>query len=315
MKKDAVIWLLAIALIISLGVLFFGSDSRDEKKYPLLAKRLFVQNPNDLIINFSPLRTELRNYIAEKNRKIAVYFEYLPTGVSINTNPSDEFYRASLVKLPGIMRTYKLIEEGKLREDDLLEVKDYHLNAFFSPNDGLKVGDKKTVAELAGLALRDSNNTAYEVLFEKVNGGILQKAKDDEQTIADVYDFLDIPRPDNERSLFISPKSYASILKSLYFSAYLSYESSSKILANLSDSSFDDWLRKPIPTDVEVAHKFGVYDLAEPANYKVHSDCGIVYVPKRPYLLCVMVQHHADDKIGESIGDISSRVYKYLIEQ
>lgn len=303
---------LALIAVVSIFLnLSSWSKQNDDQEYPLLAKRLFVSNPNDLLINFTGLRQSLRDYISKSDHKIGLYFEYLPTGVSINVSGNDEFYRASLVKLPGVMRAYKLIEDGQLSEDELLEVKPYHLNNF-GENKDLKVGMKKTVGELSALSLRNSNNTAYEIIYEKVNGDILKKEKGKEETINDVYNYLDIPTSGPDQTLFISPKNYSSALKSLYFSSYLNYADSSKLLDHLANSSFNDWLPKELPDDLLIAHKFGIFDLNEPANYKVHSDCGIVYLPKRPYLLCVMGQQGSGDKPGSDISDISKIVYEFI---
>lgn len=307
---------LLILLVASLAMNIYQyvtSVDRKADNYPLLAKRLFVSNPNDLIINFAPLRAELRKYVTAQDERIGIYFEYLPTGTSININGNDQFYRASLIKLPGIMRAMKLIEEAKLKETDSIEIKDYHINTLFEGQTKLIAGDKKTVSELIALSIRESHNTAYEALYERINGEILKKAKEDEQVIDDVYDFLDINRSETDRSLFVSPKGYSSILKSLYFSAYLSYDNSSKILEHLANSTFNEWLPKPIPLDqYKVAHKFGIFDLPDPKDYKVNSDCGIVYLPKRPYSLCVMVQHDNNHQVGTHVQEISRQVYQYL---
>lgn len=314
-RQPPLVWILAAALVVCLWLLFTSGNSQ-EKKFPLLAKRLFVQNPNDLIINFTPLRAKLREYVAKQDERIGIYFEYLPTGTSININGNEEFYRASLVKLPGVMRAMKLVEEGQLKKEDVVEIKPYHINTFFDGGTKLTPGDKKTVGELIALSLKESNNTAYEALYERINGDILQKTKDDEQVIDDVYDFLDVNRSEKDQTLFVSPKSYTSILKSLYFSAYLSYDSSSELLGYLASSTFNDWLPKPIPLDqYKVAHKFGVFDLPEPANYKVNADCGIIYLPNRPYALCVMVQHGQGHVVGTHVQAISQQVFEYLSQE
>ncbi len=315
MTSPRITFWLSLALAASLalnGYQYLTGPDKSARQYPLLAKRLFVSNPNDLIINFTPLRSELREYIAAQDERIGVYFEYLPTGTSINIRGNEEFYRASLVKLPGVMRAMKLIEEGKLAERSQVEIKAEHINSFFPNETKLTVGEKRTVGQLIELSLRESNNSAYEALYEKINGDILQKEKNDEQVIDDVYDFLDVNRSETDQSLFISPKSYASILKSLYFSAYLSYSSSSRILEHLSNTTFNDWVPQPIPDTVTVAHKFGIFDLPEPASYKVNSDCGIVYLPKRPYLLCVMVQHDNNHQVGTHVQAISQKIYEYM---
>jgi len=312
MNKSSWITVLVVVAAISLTInLFNWFSPANDNRYPLLAKRLFVSNPNDLLINFTDLRSQLRDYTAKKKgQKIGIYFEYLPTGVSININGNEDFYRASLVKLPGVMHAYRLIEEGKLSKNEMLEVKSYHINQFGETS--LQVGMKKTVAELARLSLRDSDNTAYEVLYEKVNGDILQKAKDQELTIDSVYNYLDIPVDRDGQTLFISPKNYSSVLKSLYFSSYLTYESSSELLGYLAESGFNKWLAAGLPEDITLANKYGVFDLDKPKEFRVHSDCGIIYKPKRPYLLCVMAQHPKSNTSAEEISDISKIVYDWL---
>ena len=93
-----IIWLLLLA--------FPRPTTPQASDYPFIAKRLFVENPSDIVLNFTQLRTEVNTYLASSKEKIGVYFEYLPTGNSINANGQEEFFRASLVKLPSVMRAY-----------------------------------------------------------------------------------------------------------------------------------------------------------------------------------------------------------------
>ena len=37
------------------------------EKFPFLARRIFIDNPNDAFINFSPLRAEIREYSSKKD--------------------------------------------------------------------------------------------------------------------------------------------------------------------------------------------------------------------------------------------------------
>lgn len=312
MKQSTSTWFIGIALALSLGVNVVNATTATEKKYPLLAKRLFIANPNDIIINFAPLRAQLREYINKQPEKIGVYFEYLPTGTSINVNGDEDFFRASLIKLPGIMRTYKLIEDGKILKTDVIEITPTDINPLFNSKEKLIPGSRRTVKELIELSLRESNNTAYQAIFTYTNNKILGATGNDEQNIRDIYDYLDIPRAENGETQFISPKNYSSVLKSLYFSSYLSYENSSEILKHLIESSFDDWLPEPLPENTLVAHKFGIYSLEKPVKAQVHSDCGIIYENKRPYELCVMVNSSDTKSSAKHIQTISKLVHGYV---
>lgn len=312
-NRSVIVLGLTLALVASLGFNFYQATSDNgDSRYPLLAKRLFVENPNDIIINFTTLRNESRSYVGAQDEKIGFYFEYLPTGATIGINEKEAFFRASLVKLPGIMRTVKLIEEGKLKKSDQLEVKKENLNPLFGTLGKQPPGKKYSVEDLIGYALRESDNTAYEVLNDKVNGEIL-KDKPNEKSIVEVYNYLDIPTSSGGETIGISPKSFGSILKSLYFSSYLSYENSNWVLRLLTESTFKDLLPASVPTGTLIAHKFGLYQL-EPKELQVHSDCGIVYVPKRPYLLCVMVNSPDQVESTKHITALGKLVFEQVTQ-
>jgi beta-lactamase class A len=147
------------------------------------------------------------------------------------------------------------------------------------------------------LALVDSDNTATYVIADVL----------DQESFDEVYEGLDIDFVKNDANINISPKSYTSILKALYFSAILSKEHSQEILLMLSQTRFVDKLVAGIPEDVTVAHKIGIV-----SNKDVFHDCGIVYVPSRPYALCMFSQA-TEDVTRERMRDVSRMIYEYVI--
>jgi len=58
---------------------------------------------------------------------------------------------------------------------------------------------------------------------------------------------------------------------------------------------------------VPIAHKIGV------AGNQVQSDCGIVYIPERPYLLCVMLGENKE-RGSEVIAQVSRQAYDYVVK-
>ncbi|OGM29040.1 hypothetical protein A3D84_04730 [Candidatus Woesebacteria bacterium RIFCSPHIGHO2_02_FULL_42_20] len=278
--------------------------------YPFLAKRIFIENPNDIIINFVPLRQKLREYIAGVAEKAGIFFEYLPTGTGIGVNDREPFFRASLVKIPAVMRAYKLIEEGKLAFTDILTLEEYHLDKEYGSLWQLGAGAKVTVREAIRLAVVESDNTAYEVLNDRVNE-LLQAPVGEERNISDVYDYLDIPSDTDGLTLDVTPRNYSSILRSLFFSAYLTYEHSNELLTLMTQSTFTEGITGPLGEGVKAAHKFGIRKSFSD-DQDVFSDCGIVYLPQRPYILCVMVKSEEEDTASRLMQEISRMVYEYL---
>lgn len=300
-------------LILSLGLnLLTGIDELQtvgKDDYPLLSRRLFTENPNNIVLNFTGLRTQLNDYVAKAPAKTGVYFEYLPTGNSIGVNEKEVFFTASLIKLPVVMRTYYLINEGKIAKNQVIKLTASYLDKGFGDLWMRGEGAELTVKELTDAVLLHSDNTAYRALLDLIDD--FNSDSGDKRSLLDVYNYLDIANDDAGGNAGITPKNFASILRSLYLSAYLPYGYSNHILEHLTESEFDDWLPEPIPSDVKVAHKFGLYN-AEPHQYAVHSDCGIIYQPKRPYMLCVMVNTFDETVARTIIRAISKMSYDYV---
>jgi hypothetical protein len=70
-------------------------------------------------------------------------------------------------------------------------------------------------------------------------------------------------------------------------------------------------LRAGVPPAVAVAHKFGEWQLEEdvPAREQLH-DCGIVYEPHRPYLLCIMTRGREFATLPGVIAELSRATYE-----
>ena len=64
-------------------------------------------------------------------------------------------------------------------------------------------------------------------------------------------------------------------------------------------------IKAGLPDNIEVTQKIGSF------SNITQSDCGIVYVPNRRYILCVMLDEEAD-KANQHIKVLSKKVYDYV---
>jgi hypothetical protein len=62
------------------------------------------------------------------------------------------------------------------------------------------------------------------------------------------------------------------------------------------------------------SHKFGERKFLDSGETQFH-DCGIVYLPKKPYLLCIMTRGTDLNKATKVIKNISQAVYKNLTQK
>lgn len=301
MKHKIILIVLILSLLSNAILLFYatGSDIKQElSRYPYISKRTLYEEKNDILINFLPLRNELRKTVEPFEDSFALYFEYLPTGTSIGINEKEEFASASLIKVPVVMSYFHYKERLGLKEDTIVTIQENQLDSAFGDLWKQGEGTEISLEEAARLALVESDNTAFFVLVANIP----------RQDFDDVYEGLDIEIKIYGDYTLITAKQYSSVLKALYFSSVLSKENSQRILEMLTQTKFNDKLPAGIPEGVPVAHKFGVL------GDQLYQDCGIVYVPNRPYLLCMVSQSDEDDA-RERMKLVSTEIYEFVSQK
>lgn len=291
-----------LGLLAVQGVRLIADDKKgiaEASEYPMLSKRIFAESQNDILINFMPLRTAMRDYITKQPQQIGAYFEYLPSGTSIGVNDQMEARLASLIKVPVVMAVYKDAEAGHVSLDKVIALQAEDVDTRYGNLWRRGIGAKLTIRETVRINLVESDNTATRMLVRQLSEGAIDT----------VFDSLDVPKDRKEGAGVISPKGYASILRSLYLSSYLERKDSNEILDILTKTNFTDKIPAGVPKNIKVAHKIGVFDSA--ASQTVHNDCGIVYVPSRPYLLCLMVS--GPEQVARThMQYLSKMVYGYV---
>lgn len=247
---------------------------------------------------------------AGKTDSVSYYFRDLNNGPWIGINEEELHSPASLVKIPIAITIYKLSEENPnllsavIHNDTVEDLSEQNVK----PELFLQANKDYTVDELIELMLVYSSNGAYDTLSTYLDVNYPGSL---EEVYADLGVTLDPSFQYNPAGNIISVKQYASFFRILYNSSYLSKNNSEKMLARLSRSTYVDGLRAGVPDQVEVAHKFGER-LFEEANKRQLHDCGVIYAPKTPYLLCVMTKGENLDNLSEVVRTISAITYRTI---
>ncbi len=280
-----------------------ADPSSQAMTYPFLSKRIFIDNQNDMLLNFVGLRKQITTDFdaLPANTQHSFYFEYLPSGTSIRNGSDNTLVAASLIKVPLVMNLYKAVELGKIDLDKQVTITESELDDAYGNLYQKGAGTKISLREAAKLALIESDNTATHVIFDNIKGLLTS----DQESLNN----LDIDQTMKDNQAVIDAKSYTSVLKSLFLASYVNRDSSQEILSYLSQSSATNRITAQLPNNIKVAHKIGVN-----ATSWSESDCGIIYAPKRPYALCVMVGL-PEDQANEFIAKLSKQVYDYVINQ
>ncbi len=260
----------------------------------------------------TPFDRELRMLIEDKKKMnwithVAVYFRDLNTGVSISIDGREKFSPASLVKVPLMIAYLKWAESnpGLLSRKMTFDMPDSTEIQTFKPAQRLVQGKSYTVDELLYRAIVYSDNSAYFLLYSAIDTNILHRVYTDLG--------LEVPRVRNPDD-YMSVVEYVSFFRMLYNASYLSKDMSEKALQYLSEVDFKQGLIGGVPPGTVVAHKFGEKVFGSGEIKQLH-DCGIVYYPNHPYLLCVMSRGESFEYLDDTIRAISSLVYEEVDQQ
>jgi beta-lactamase class A len=317
-NKRALIWALLIIVAFSGGILAGRSYYGD---YCLSDKFQFINKDlgcgGSFVVEkraYGEFKGKLEDFIEQKKEgnivsEVAVYFRDLKNGPTLGINEHTEFAPASLLKVP-IMITYLSLAEDKpellektlkyhrLKEGDLL-----YQN--IKPKDSIKENISYSIRELIRYMIQYSDNNAYFTLVQYLN-----QQYPDGAPFFDTMSGLGLTQPDDFSENNLTVKSYASIFVQLYYSSFFNKkETSEEAFKFLAESDFADGLVAGVPADILVAHKFGERETEDKQLKQMH-DCGIVYYPKNPYLLCVMTRGEDVDNLTHIISAISRMVYE-----
>jgi beta-lactamase class A len=223
-------------------------------------------------------------------------------------NENERFDPASLLKVPLMIAYYQISEKtpGILYQKISFNGDDQNTDEYFRSNNNIVSGNSYTVEALIRSMIINSDNTAAVLLSNYV----------DKDSLYTVYTDLGLPTPPADPSVqYISAKSYAYFFRILYNATYLNRADSQKALELLAEGHLPNGIESALPSNITVADKFGersVYDQNHTLVSRELHDCGIVYKPGSPYLICVMSRGNDFDNMAQNIHDLSSLVYSNI---
>jgi beta-lactamase class A len=239
----------------------------------------------------------------------SVYFRDLTNGPWFGVNESEVFIPASLLKVPLAMSFYAREEDepGVLSKKIIYTPDPTVLSQAgpYAPEVSLEAGKAYTIRELIGMMLMQSSNEAAVALSKEA--GIDQ--------ITSVYRDFGLTLPALGSDYKIDTHTYSSFFRILYNATYIDREDDEEILGLLAKTQFTVGLVAGVPAGTTVSHKYGAREIDGAGGLEQLHDCGIVYAPGKPYVLCVMTQGSDFTKLADTIKQISAAVYKGVSEQ
>jgi beta-lactamase class A len=230
------------------------------------------------------------------------------------------FHAASTIKAPLLLAVYKLAEEGRIRLDDTLHVR----NRFRSMTGGIyrvaasrdgdaevhrRLGRSMRVRELARAMIVRSSNLATNVLLDFVGletvRRILKEAR---------LEGIELRRGVEDTAAFeqeinneVTADGLARCFRLLCQEGFLRAETREQMIEVLCAQEFNGMIPASLPRDARVAHKTGEIST-------VCHDAGIVFLPgRKPYVVAILTEWpvHVEKRQG-CIAEISRALYEHV---
>jgi len=239
----------------------------------------------------------------------SVYYRDLNNGPWFGVNEKEYFSPASLIKVPVLIAYLKDAEsDSSLLNKKIINTKTFdYSQQNITPTLMLELNKEYTIEDLLNRMIIYSDNAAYELLLDNI----------DNSKIFNVYKDLDvdISKAQNDpNGNIITVKDYSSFFRILFNASYLNQKMSEKALNILSQTQYSKGLVAGVPTNTSISHKFGERQFL-PSREKQLHDCGIVYLTKKPYLLCVMSRSSDFNQAANFIKEVSKTVYNYISKE
>lgn len=284
------------------------------------------------------LRSDLERLAAGLPGVIGIGVKSLWNGATIFINPDRPFPTASVFKIPVLVELVLQAEEGRLRLDETVTVKE----ALKSPGSGvlkeLTSEPTLSLADLAMLMIIISDNTATDILVDRVGTASINKrlaswgfkvtqvvmtcrellfdlagkpsgpftpemrVKVEEILKARERAFTGRAYADTDNNV-TTPREMIAFLEMLVTDGQLSSRVRAQALDFLRRQQIRDRLPFHLPPGTVIAHKTG-------SVAGVRNDAGILFVPRGPVLLCAFTRDLEQDLDGtNAIAEVGRLVH------
>jgi beta-lactamase class A len=270
-------WPLFLIFLLSL----ISLPGRADNKTSLLEKQLVSQ---------------LRTISDSVDGVLGIAVKDLSSGKTILINENEIFPQASSIKIAILLEVFKQAEEGKLKLDEFVNLTpEVKVGGgpilVFLGNPSLKI----SIKDLCVLMVVLSDNTATNILIDRVG----MKAINDRLSSLGLPQtklhrkMMDLTAAEEGRENTATPSEMMTLLEKVWKGAVLSLPARQEFF-NILSLPKESPLQQAVPEGVIVADKPGELEA-------VRCDSGLVFLKKRPYIICLMTTYLSPEVDGKAI--------------
>ena len=226
------------------------------------------------------LREDIIRQVAEFPGHTSIYFKNLVTGESFGYNEWEMMCAASVIKLTIMAELFRQLEEGRVRRDALLAMKDEYRVPISGVLTLMHAGLQVTPIDLCALMIAVSDNVATNMLIDLLGLGNIQEN----------IRRLDLPGVELNRKLFdrrpeyrdktnyITAGGIGKLVEMIYRGQLVSPAASKEMLDMMRMQQCTNKIPLLLPGEGWAAHKTG-------EDETMTHDVGVVFA-KEPFVVC-----------------------------
>jgi beta-lactamase class A len=238
----------------------------------------------------------------------------LTDGRMFSLNADRVFPTASSIKIAVLVELYRQDQETRAGAKSKATLDDTYR---FDPKDvvedsrimaGLTAGvTQVTNRDLAQFMVAVSDNAAANVLIDRVgkdNVNAMLRGLGLAKTMLR-RKMIDIAAARRGDENIATPEEMVRLLEAIYKERVLNKEATAALIKQLSTLK-RSYIPRLLPGNVQIANKPGELEA-------VRTDCGIVFVPHRPFAISVMTAYDRDERAAErAISEVALESYRYF---
>lgn len=275
--------------------------------FPLVILLLFLFST----LSAQSINKMLKEIASEAHGHVGAGLYVVETKKSAWLNGSEHFPMQSVYKFPIAMASLALVDNGTLRLDEMVIVKESEL---IGPDQHSPIRDKHpegdfkiSISDLLRYAVSESDGTASDVLMRLVGGseGVMKFLKKIGVTgIRIANTELEMGKSDSvQYKNWATPKAAVKLLEAFYKGKGLKPESRGLLLKIMTDTQTgQNRLKGLLPKGTSVAHKTGSSRTVNGMT-AASNDIGIITLPNGHHLLAAVFvsDSHADEKVRDKV--------------
>lgn len=172
-----------------------------------------TQDPT-IVLHFNDAKPLVEAEIAKAGAQenVGIFLQDINTGAWLGINEREGFLPASMLKVPIMIAILKQIDRNEIEFESIIEIEGADIDPYAGTLYQKGPGAKLTVWELIKEMILSSDNTAKNALKRQLTSAELNA----------VFTHVGIPNPYIEAEQTVTPRGYTRVLKSLYYSSFLS---------------------------------------------------------------------------------------------